>query len=373
MATASKLPSGSWRTLAYSHMEKVEEEIDGEIEIKDKKIYESFTAETKAESELLAAQFQVDKKNKKKTKKVINKNLTVSQTIDKYLSMRELLSPPTLEAYGKIKKYAFKNIMGEKAVDLDDESMQLAINEESKRITQKGTVIKPKTVANEYGLLSSAIYAVQGIQFKIKLPTRPERNVELPEPHEVVQAIKDTWVELPCMLAMWLSFSMSEVRGIKCSSVKKGILSMDQVVVDANGKAIEKEAGKAEKRTRKHQIPAYIMNLIEQQDAYQEYLKTGIDKYLIPLTRGQIYGRFKALMKKAGLNISFHQLRHLNASVMLLLGVPEKYAMERGGWKTPHVMKKVYQHTFSSERKIVDQKVDEYFNILVGPVSLQNL
>ncbi|MDD4564855.1 MAG: tyrosine-type recombinase/integrase [Eubacteriales bacterium] len=358
MAKAKKLPSGSWRTLVYSHTVK----IDG----KDKKIYESFTAETKSESELMAAEFKVAKKTGKKKgkrrKKADNRKLTVAETIEKYLTMRELLSPTTLEAYGKIKEYAFQNIMDATALDLDDESMQLAVNEEAKRITEKGTLISPKTVANEYGLLSSAISAVHGIKFNVVLPTRPEKNKDLPEPQEVIQAIKGTWVELPCLLAIWLSFSMSEVRGIKCSSVKNGVLGMDRVIVDVDNKPVEKEAGKAKKRTRKHQLPAYVLSLIEEQETYKEYLKTGVDGYLIPLTRGQIYGRYKTLTEKAGVDISFHDLRHLNASVMLALNVPEKYAMERGGWKTPHVMKKVYQHTFSSERKIVDERIDEYFN-----------
>ena len=59
--------------------------------------------------------------------------------------------------------------------------------------------------------------------------------------------------------------------------------------------------------------------------------------------------------------MSFHDLRHMNASVMLALNVPDKYAMERGGWSTNHVMKSVYQHTFSAERKAVDDRIDDYF------------
>lgn len=64
-------------------------------------------------------------------------------------------------------------------------------------------------------------------------------------------------------------------------------------------------------------------------------------------------------------HISFHDLRHMNASVMLALGVPDKYAMERGGWETDSIMKSVYQNTFSSERLMVDKKIDDYFNALV--------
>jgi len=47
---------------------------------------------------------------------------------------------------------------------------------------------------------------------------------------------------------------------------------------------------------------------------------------------------------------------------MAILHIPDKYAQERGGWKTDHVMKKVYQNTFSSERKKVDSIIDAYFD-----------
>ncbi|MCR5706838.1 MAG: site-specific integrase, partial [Ruminococcus sp.] len=60
-----------------------------------------------------------------------------------------------------------------------------------------------------------------------------------------------------------------------------------------------------------------------------------------------------------------HDLRHLNASIMLMLGVPDKYAMERGGWSTDNVLKSVYQQTFSSERRKIDKMIDGYFNGIV--------
>ena len=47
--------------------------------------------------------------------------------------------------------------------------------------------------------------------------------------------------------------------------------------------------------------------------------------------------------------------------MLLELGILEKYAMERGGWSTPSTLQNVYQHTFSKQRKLVDDKVDRYF------------
>jgi integrase len=76
--------------------------------------------------------------------------------------------------------------------------------------------------------------------------------------------------------------------------------------------------------------------------------------------------RFTRLLESKGIqHMSFHDLRHMSASIMLALGIPDKYAMERGGWSTPSVMKSVYQHTFSAERQAVDDKIDNYFNALL--------
>ena len=60
-------------------------------------------------------------------------------------------------------------------------------------------------------------------------------------------------------------------------------------------------------------------------------------------------------------HMTFHDLRHINASVMALLQIPDKYAQERGGWKTDYTMKKVYTHTFSQGRLEADNKVNDYF------------
>ena len=52
---------------------------------------------------------------------------------------------------------------------------------------------------------------------------------------------------------------------------------------------------------------------------------------------------------------------HTNASVMLALGVPDKYAMERMGHATNNMLKTVYQHTMRDKQDQVSDVVDDYF------------
>jgi phage integrase family protein len=55
-----------------------------------------------------------------------------------------------------------------------------------------------------------------------------------------------------------------------------------------------------------------------------------------------------------------------------MLGVPDKYAMERGGWSTDSILKSVYQQTFTSERKRVDSVIDDYFNGVINSSIAEN-
>lgn len=63
--------------------------------------------------------------------------------------------------------------------------------------------------------------------------------------------------------------------------------------------------------------------------------------------------------------MTFHDLRHVNASVMNLLNIPDKYAQERGGWKTDAVMKGTYMQTFTRARVEVNDTIDNYFESLL--------
>lgn len=89
-------------------------------------------------------------------------------------------------------------------------------------------------------------------------------------------------------------------------------------------------------------------------------------EYLVKLSGQAIYKRFVRIIQKSGLKpCRFHDLRHLNASVMVELGVPDKYAMERGGWSTDSTLRNVYQHTFDSKRKEIDKQINDYFEKLL--------
>lgn len=318
-----------------------------------KRQYASVTAATKAECAFKAAQVQKDGIREDPAA-----GLTVGEVVDRYIESCATLSPTTLSGYRKIRRNWFPDLMLLKVSVLNAEIMQKAINAELTRQTSRRHTLSSKTIKNAYGLISAALRHVCGMSFDVKLPKTSLRFLELPEPAAVMAAIKGSDVELPCMLALWLSLSMSEVRGLKYSSIRHGCLYIDQVVVDVDGKPVEKSRAKTDTRSRVLSLPDELLALIREKTQLEEYQRGRIsDGYLVPLPGYIIQRHFEKLVP----GMTFHRLRHLNASVMLRIGVPDKYAMERGGWSTPSVMKAVYQHTFSSERRRVDASIDAFF------------
>ena len=352
MANAKKLPSGNWRVLVFNGYKYV----DG----KRKRDYISITATTENEANYLALEHELHYKEISRD----STKMKLSEAIDKYIAMSgNILSPTTIQGYKKIKKNNFQNIMDTQLYKLTAQKLNEEINNEIKRPSkQRGTKdctkgLSPKTVINAYGLISAVLneFHPKLDTSRVRMPEKQKIIKEVLPPEIIFDAVKGTSVELPVLLAMWLSFSMSEIRGLtKSKSINGDYITIRETVVDVAGKVITKDAAKEYERIRRHRIPPYIKTLIAKTDP--------TDDRLITVSAGAITSKFYRILQRNNLpHMRFHDLRHINASVMVELNVPDKYAQERGGWKTEHTMKEVYQHTFSKARKEIDDKIDEYF------------
>lgn len=93
----------------------------------------------------------------------------------------------------------------------------------------------------------------------IELPKAALRTVELPPARKILDIIQGTDIELPVLLAMWLSFSMSEVRGLtKSKSVSGNYITIREVVVDVGNGTVRKTEGKNPTRNRRCRIPRIL-------------------------------------------------------------------------------------------------------------------
>lgn len=379
MAKAFKLPSGSWCIKPYSHSEPVYN-TDGSPAMQNgkpklKRVYKTFTGSTKKEVELAAAQFTLQREEELENKPKEKSDYTLlplTELIDKYIDSRTVLnrSPTTIQDYRCIQRNGFQDLMQIPIKDMDQELLQESVNMEAQRpCRKKKATLSPKRLQNEWSLIASVIRkytsTLDDALRNIELPDVPDRVPDLIPAEVLLPAIKGTDLELPVLLAAWLSFTMSEIRGLtKSKSISGDHIRIAEVVVVVGGQDLRKDTAKNKYRNRTHRIPPYIKQLID---------KVPGDK-LVPLTEAQLYHRWIKFLDDHNFHhMTFHDLRHLNASVMAALRVPDKYAQERGGWKSDKVMKKVYTQTFSEYRVAVDDKIDGYFDSIIANPLIANM
>lgn len=306
-------------------------------------------------------------------------SMTLGAAMDAYIAAREgVCSPTTLDGYKKIRRQYFQDQMPLRLSQITERGLALSAKRERQRVGRRGQPLSPKTIKSALGLILCVLNEHGVAHGRVAAPEVKEKVIRLPMPDQVIRAVQGTDIELPCLLAAWLSLSLSEIRGLtKSRSVLNGQLLVADTLVrvragEAPGpdgkprgiyKDVLKEGGKEEKRARAFDLPPYLADLISKVDG----------DVLVPLSVRQIEGRFQRLLKRSGLPpMTFHQLRHLNASTMAMLGVQKEIAQARGGWKTPHTMNRVYTHVFDAPRQAADRKIDAYFTAILSPSAPEN-
>lgn len=279
------------------------------------------------------------------------RSMTVGEAIDRYIESKDaVLSPSTVAGYKRIRKNALQGIMDIKLPDLTREKVQREINKMAKEKSQK-------TVRNAHGLLTAALAEYKPeMVLRTTLPQKRRYEAATPSGDDIraiMKTVKGTENEIPILLAVWLGLRMSEVLGLKWEDIDGSTLHVRRAKVDEGEKTTKTYSSQ-----RDLPIPPYIKTLLDNAPKNSDHI--------VPLSRRAIYCRFQTICKKANVqHYRFHDLRHINASVMLALGVPDKYAMERMGHATNNMLKTVYQHTMKSEQEEVAKKVDSYFESLM--------
>lgn len=278
--------------------------------------------------------------------------LTVGEAVDRYIESKDsVLSPSTIAGYKKIKENQFPPIKDIKLGLLTQETVQKWVNTMAKDKS-------PKTVRNAHGLLSAAVSAYYPeLSLRTTLPQKERHDIAIPSEDDIkkiLQAAKGTANELYLLLAIWLGLRASEIRGLKWTDIDGDILRIRRAVVDEGEKTTKTYSSQ-----RDLPIPQRIKDLLAETPHTSEYIVT--------LTRRQMYFRLQDICKKAGVSqhYRFHDLRHINASVMLAQGVPNKYAQQRMGHATENMLKTVYQHTMEKETQKYNKKIDKYFSELL--------
>lgn len=327
MAKAKKLPSGMWNVTVYSHTEN------------GKRKYESFTAATKSEVELRAAEFSADKK------RLSRSDLTVSEAIDGYIKAKSgVLSPSTIREYIRMQKTNYSDLADVKIKKLTTEQIQLWVSGLSLKLSAK-------SVRNTYALLSAALSLYQPDRsYKVTLPTKAKSRPVSPDENIIRLLLDKASPELrKCILLGIRGLREGEVSALRYEDVEDGIAHIHaDFVKGPDGKWVYKEIPKTSGSDRFIKIPDFGQG----------------EGFIIKWKPVTISKRFRELRESLGLTIRFHDLRHFFASSAAVLQIPDIYTADFGGWTrggSGSIMKAVYQNNIKSMSDYYQDKMDAYF------------
>lgn len=340
MPKAKRLPSGSYRTQVYAGKDET-----------GKKFYESFTASTAKESELLAAQFKASINRRKQG------DLTVGEAIDGYISAKEaVLSPKTAREYKSMARNHYDPIRHKIIRKLTSEDLQIYI---SSLVGKKN----PKTIANIYGLLSAslALYAPD-LSFRVSLPKKVKKKQTAPSDEEIQLLYKESndIMKICIALAAFGSCRRGEICAIKYKDVTKtGVQIHSDMVQNSDNQWILKEIPKTSESYRFVRLPQKILALIGTGDP---------NALIIPCNPSAMSHRFEHIRDRLGLHhVRFHDLRHYFASIAAVLGIPETYIADFGGWRQDSpVLKEVYQNKIIPIADRYAGKLMDHFDEIIG-------
>ena len=285
--------------------------------------------------------------------------ITLSEAIDAYIdNRRAVVSPSTVQTYVKKKRLYFLSLM-----DADIASITIPqLEKEVRAMIQRQ--LSAKTVKDSYSFIASVL--------KFHKITLPFDDVTLPQiqasPFNILtqqeiatllRALPGNPCELQILLALWLGLRRSEIVALEKSDFDfshKTVTISRAMVKDENNALVEKGT-KTANSARVIHCPDYILNLVN-------LCPDGV------LYRHEINYILKCLHRLCEENglpaVRLHDLRHINASVGLMLGIPDKYIMERGGWSTKDTMVYRYEHTYSEEKKQADNAYNNFFEMALN-------
>lgn len=329
MATAKKLPSGSWRVRVFSH-----------YEVKNgKKIkrYESFTSKDKSRAGKAEAERKALEWVYKRS--VRQRDVTILDAVNSYIEVRKgTVSPSTIRAYTSYKKHHLDDIGMMSINDLDMSRLQEWVSDMSK-------TLKPKTVNEIVSMVQSAYREKTGKNFTLTLPKEYPPDLHTPTDDEITALLDKMPDDLKICLALaaFCSLRNGEICALTSDDILEDSIVVSKIMVrDITGDWIIK-LPKEPDSVRTVPVPDSIMELLK-----------GRQGKIVPYNPDKLSKKFGKAVNHA---FRLHDCRHYYASIAHYLGIPNAYIMVNGGWKTESMMVRVYREALADKIKEQHQKI----------------
>ena len=334
MATARKLPSGSWRVRVFSHRDQ-----------SGKKVYRSFTASTKTKCESMAVDWSQNRAMYGQ-----RTTMLLKQAAEEYIADRKnSLSPYTVKSYGSYIRNHTPDLMAMQVDRITPADIQRSINREAKKYS-------PKHIRNIHGFISAVLSVYRPeMALHTNLPQKKAPELYVPSDEELqvlMDLAKGTSLEMPILLAAFGPMRRGEISALRAENISGNTVHVcENMVKDGKNWIIKQPKTLAGDR------------YIEYPDFVAKHWKGKKTGRLVELCPDTITKDFILLIRDAGIpKFRFHDLRHYSASIQHALGVPDAYIMKRGGWKSEATLNNVYRHAMDQQMKKENKRINDYFS-----------
>lgn len=344
MANAKQLPSGNWRARLY-----VGKNENG------KPVYESFTADTKAEAEYLSMERARELARGVRTAKHPGQ-LTVGEAVHNYIeSNRYVLKPKTIREYEGYARRYMQGLMNIRIRDLNVSICQREINREAKRLA-------PKSIRNAWGLVTTSIHAViPEWNMNVNLPAKVPKEMNIPTDEQLLELLSDLEgkrMEIPVLIAATTGLRRGEIAALdfkKDFDYKNNRIRVHKSMQhDSDGNWFAIEGAKTERSTRWVDCPEWVMEKIR-----------NLPEDYVPVSAPVMTTGFRRAADAHGLtDLHFHNLRHYYASLLISLSCPDQYIIARMGHSTTGMLRQVYGHIMTEKDKEITSGVNAHFDAL---------
>lgn len=294
-------------------------------------------------------------------------------------------SPTTLNVYRyQIDNYIIPVLGNIFVQDLNTITIQKWINDIHSKSHVSQNALSSKTIKNIFLDLSAALNKAVALNIinknpcdAVVLPKAAKYEAHIYDEsgiQKLIDCAKGTDMEVPIMLELSLGLRRGELIALRWENVdleNKTVNICENRVEAAHGEVITKSP-KSAAGIRTIPLSPSLVTLLK--NHYKEFLKKqfkyGIghnkDDYVICQPNGKPYKpfsfskKFRTLLEKNNLeHIRLHDLRHLNASIMLSQGISPKVAQQRLGHSDFSTTMNIYSHVMKSVENEAAQKLDD--------------
>lgn len=334
---ATRLPSGAYRSQVFLGKDE-----------KGQRKYKSFIGRTANEADLKALQY------KAKITPLEAPNKTFIRCSNDFLhTITKTLSIATQRGYLSIHRTIandYKTFANTNINAIDKTTLQKFLN----RLSAEHS---PKTVRNYYGYISRVMNACDLVPPSCNLPQRKRPQLNIPDEetvHKVFELIKGTPLEVPVLLAALVPMRRGEICAARLEDLDGNVLHIHRSIAIGDKGITQEKPPKTDASDRYVILPDYVCDLIRQQG------------YICNISVKAISKQFSQVLKKGGIeHFRFHDLRHAFVSIAHASNIPDAYIMSRGGWATSYTVNNVYRHVLDSDRKRMEEKVNDTLNRLL--------